>query len=136
MSSQPIHPSSTAHVPLKDTVLALLSLAAEEGHRSIPLIDFYRAFADTYEEYGDVLPPLIFTRTAGSAYSKRLDEALAAKIGYSVDLPNPRLQRTSIELDAAKRHLAWLDSKYGPEYMDRVKHLTSTFIDKLQTLKE
>src|SRR5712691_8464347 len=128
MSSATIARTPLPRVPLKDTVLAMLSIAAEQGRTTIPLRAFYRASAVVANEYSDIVPPLIFTRTEHSAYSKRLDEALSERIGYSVDLPNPRLQRTALRPSAAKRHLAWLSHKYGSEYLERVQQLTSAFL--------
>ncbi|MCH7605080.1 hypothetical protein IID24_03785 [Patescibacteria group bacterium] len=116
-------------VPLQHVVLAILSLAAERGQTRMAFVDFFRAFADLKDEFGDTLPPMVFTRTVGSAaYSKRLDDALGS-IGSSIDLRLPR--HLELRQDIAHRHLRWLREKYGQERIDNLQPIVKRFIECL-----
>ena len=103
---------SLKKVPLRYIVLGILSIAARENRPQIPVTEFYRLFAEMVDDVGESLPAMAFTRTDYSAYSKRLDEALQSLVGYSLDLPNPRLRYLELQPDAADRHLKWLDAKF------------------------
>jgi len=113
---------------LRHTVLAVLSLAAQEGQTSTPIVSFFRAFADLADQFRDALPALVFSRTAHSAYSKRLDSALQSWVGYTVGLPNPVLRNLELRPDAAARHLAWLEERYGGEYVERLRPIARKFV--------
>jgi len=112
---------------LSDVVLGILSLAATEGRTKIPILEFFGTFAHLKEEYGGVLPTIIFTKTWRSAYSKGLDRALQELVGCGVGLPNPQLQNLEVTPDAAQRHLAWLEAKYGLEAVKQLKPLADRF---------
>jgi len=118
---------------LRDMVLGMLSIAAVEGRTKVPLTEFSGAFEAVVEKYRDMFPPMRFTKNADSVYSKRLDEALQSFIGGSIDLPNPQLQFLQVEKDAAKRHLAWLNDKYGTDVVDSLKPLTKEFLAHLSS---
>ena len=126
-----IMPMTNRPVPLRKTVLAVLSLAAEEGQTRIPITQIYRRFADLVEKYPGLFPPMLFTKGPYSAYSKRLDDALQSLIGYDVELPNPRLQFTEISKEAAKRRLARLKDAYGEEYLAAVQPIARDFLADL-----
>lgn len=115
---------------LRDIVLGMLSIAAVSGTTKVPLTEFYRAFEAVVEAHRDMFPPLRFTKNAYSVYSKRLDDALQSLVGYSIELPNPQLQFLEIKEDAAKRHLAWLSDKYGPDVIDNLKPLAGEFLQR------
>src|SRR5712691_9087516 len=115
---------------LRDTVLAILSLAAVEGKERVRLTDFYKAFEGVFEANKDAFPPMRFSRTSYSVYSKRLDDALQSLIGYSISLPNPSLQYLELKTDVAIRNLAWLRDKYGSE-IDRIEPLAKEFLHQV-----
>jgi hypothetical protein len=131
MAASPVRMAPTSIAPLKDQVLAILSLAARRGTTQVPILDFFRAFADLADEFTPMLPGLIFSRTTYSAYSKQLDTALQELVGFSVDLPNPKLQYLEVSQEAAGRHLSWLEEKYGKEYIDSLQPLAEALIQKL-----
>jgi hypothetical protein len=131
MATLPVAIEPTRIIPLKHQVLAILSLAARQGRNRVPILDFFKAFADLTEEFGNVLPGLVFSRTAHSAYSKRLDAALQELVGSSVDIPNPKLQYLEVSSDAAGRHLVWLKEKYGEEQIDDLMPLVDFLLRKL-----
>ncbi len=119
---------------LRDMVLGMLSLAAVEGKSRVPLTEFYRAFEAVVDAHRDMFPPMHFTKNAYSVYSKRLDDALQSIVGFSIELPNPHLQFLEVKDDAAKRHLAWLNEKYGKDTLDKLKGLTNEFVKQAERI--
>ncbi|MEK6712535.1 MAG: hypothetical protein AABZ64_18360 [Nitrospinota bacterium] len=123
-------------VPLKHMVLAILSHVAKKGGTRIPIMEVYRVFAELVDEKKEAFPPLVFTKTAYSAYSKRLDDAIQSFIGYGIELPNPSLQYAEIGEEAADRHLSWLSSKYGQDYIESLRSMADRFLSKLSCSPE
>lgn len=117
--------------PLNHIVIGVLSLAAQNGVTRVPNRLLYRAFADLVEQSPDSFPPMRFTRTGSSAYSKRFEDALQSLIGYSVELPNPRLKDIVTGPDAATRHLAWLEEVDGHPFIEELRLLAKEIIDKV-----
>jgi len=120
-----------SHLPLKDLVLAMLSLAAVQGKNRIPIVKFYQIFADMADDLPPMFPPLIFTRTSYSAYSKRLDDALQFWVGYGVEVPNPGLKHIQVMGESAERHLDWFKERYGEEKLEALRPLVAQFISDL-----
>ena len=120
---------------LRDMVLAILSLAAVEGTERVRLTNFYKAFEGVFNDHRNAFPPMRFSHTSYSVYSKRLDDALQSLIGFSISLPNPSLQYLELKTDLAIRNLAWLRDKYGPE-MDRIEPLAKEFLHQLELRNE
>jgi hypothetical protein len=127
-SSTPV--DSSLRDSLRDIVLGMLSHAAVEGTTRVPLGEFQRAFEVVVVGHRNMFPPMHFTKSAYSVYSKRLDDALQSVVGFSVDLPNPQLQFLEVTKDAAKRHLAWLEDKYGRSAVDKLKPLAKAFVSE------
>lgn len=129
---------SFRNLPLDDLVLAVLSLAAKKGRTKIPLKEFYKAFAQLVDEHGGLFPPMLFTETGDSAYSKRLDDALQLLLGYGVDLPNPVLRYLEVPEDVADHHLTWLHRKYDkddfPSWIDDLQPIVDQFVSKVSKL--
>jgi hypothetical protein len=123
----------TCDVPLKDQVLAMLSLAARGGTTRIPILKLFMAFADLTDSFPEKFPDLTFSRNSQSAYSKQLDSAIQERVGYSIGLPNPSLQYYEISEDSAKRHLAWLEELYGSGYLESLKPIVEVLVRKLQS---
>lgn len=122
---------ATTEISLKDQVLAILSLASRRGRTRIPILEFFSGFAGLADKFPDMVPDLVFNKTAYSAYSKRLDGAIQGLVGFSVDLPNPKLQCLEVTPEAADRHLAWLDEKYGHAYIRSLEPLVEALIQGL-----
>jgi hypothetical protein len=120
-------------VPLRDTVLAILSLVSKQGKTRVPLTEIYEIFADLAEKYPDRFPGLAFMRTPFTTYSKRLDDAIQDWVGYSIDVPNPTLQYVEIGSNAAERHLTWLRDRYGSEWLDSLNIVGTEFINKMES---
>jgi hypothetical protein len=116
---------------LRDMVLGMLSIAAVEGTTKVPLAEFFGAFESVVVAHPDMFPPMYFTKNAYSVYSKRLDDALQSLVGYSIELPNPQLQFLEIKKDAAKRHLTWLNDKYGADVINNLKPLAGEFLHRV-----
>ena len=120
-------------VPLKDRVLAVMSLTAQNGLNRIPILELFSAFAEVSNKFPARFPELVFSQNAESAYSKQLDSAIQDRIGYGVDLPNPSLQYFEISQDSASRHLTWLKEKYGSDYLSGLKPVVDLIMQRLQT---
>ena len=118
-------------VPLKFVVLAMLSLASQQGQTKTPVIKLYKAIANLTEEFSGVFPPMVFTRTEYSAYSKRLDDALQELVGSSVDLPNPRLRELVLPPEIAEGHLTFLREKYGTSMIDNLQPIVERLVDEI-----
>ena len=117
---------------LRDMVLGMLSVAAVKGTTKVPLTDFYGAFEAVVEAHPSQFPPMHFTKNACSVYSKRLDDAIQSFVGGSIELPNPRLQFLEVKVDAAKRHLAWLDEKYHTDIATDLTPLADEFLARVK----
>ncbi len=117
--------------PLSDIVLAVLSHAATGGRTRIPLFGLYRAFGDLIDEASEEFPPMRFSRTPFSTYSKRLEDAIQALVGYAIELPNPRLRHVETAPTAAARHLRWLHEKHGDAFTRWSASVTDRFLEKL-----
>ncbi len=134
MATQTVSPHApTQVISLRDTVLGLISLMASQGRTRVPITEFFKIFGDLHEKFSSLLPPMLFTHTAHSAYSKQLDDALQSLVGYSVELPNPTLQCIELQDQVAKRHLIWLEKKFGRNFIDCLEPFARSFLAELDS---
>jgi hypothetical protein len=122
----------TLDMPLKHCLLTILSLAASRGQNRIPMKFFYQIFADLSAKFPDVLPGLDANRTPFYAYSRQLDGALQALIGFGVNIPSPDFWGIEISSPTAEHFIRRLEDSYGSEAIEDFRVIAEEFINRFK----
>src|SRR5687767_4370742 len=120
-----------SRIPLRDRVLAWLSLASHKGYPHIPLGRFYKLMQAMSKQFPEHFVRVDFGHLR--SYSKALDTALHHWVGYGVDLVIEELDCIEVTHKLAQRHLAWLREKYGTDAVAALEPSTDYLVELLKT---
>jgi len=126
----PATSTPTKQAPLKDCVMALLSLASLRGRKKIDLQDLFRALSVVIEKHPELFPPVIFEKTLGGPYSRNVDYAISSLIPYSVE--SDIHDCVTVSKETAGRHLAYLRGRHGDDFVRAMEGLADEFITALR----